>query len=105
MAMTSLFVGGMRFDSSGRKRKTKAWKAPKAKKQVFKPITENLYAESSRRAKEHAEKYPSAKITNVCVTKDNSYRVKESSNFTVAPAYNKGAYQVISKDNIEHIGK
>lgn len=28
-----------------------------------------------------------------------------SRNFTVAPAYNKGAYQVISKENIEYIGR
>ena len=26
-------------------------------------------------------------------------------NFTIAPAYNKGAYQVITKDNIKDIGK
>ena len=26
-------------------------------------------------------------------------------NFTIAPAYNKGAYQVISKDNIKDIGR
>ena len=26
-------------------------------------------------------------------------------NFTIAPAYNKGAYQVISKNNIKDIGK
>lgn len=36
---------------------------------------------------------------------DNSYKVEVSKNYTVAPAYNKGAYQVIGKDNIEHIGK
>ena len=28
-----------------------------------------------------------------------------SSNYTIAPAYNKGAYQVIGKDNLEDIGK
>ncbi len=28
-----------------------------------------------------------------------------SKNFTVAPAYNKGAYQVISKDDVEYIGR
>ena len=28
-----------------------------------------------------------------------------SSNYTIAPAYNKGAYQVISKDNTKDIGK
>ena len=35
----------------------------------------------------------------------NNWRLEESKKFTVAPAYNKGAYQVISKDNVKHIGK
>ena len=28
-----------------------------------------------------------------------------SSKYTIAPAYNKGAYQVISQDNVEDIGR
>ena len=28
-----------------------------------------------------------------------------SKNYTIAPAYNKGAYQVIPKKDIKHIGK
>ena len=28
-----------------------------------------------------------------------------TSNHTIAPAYNKGAYQVINKDMVKHIGK
>jgi hypothetical protein len=28
-----------------------------------------------------------------------------SKNYTIAPAYNKGAYQVIGKDNIKDIGR
>ena len=35
----------------------------------------------------------------------NNWRLEESKKFTIAPAYNKGGYQVISKDNIKHIGK
>ena len=35
----------------------------------------------------------------------HNWRLKESKNFTIAPAYNKGGYQVISKENIKHIGK
>ena len=35
----------------------------------------------------------------------NNWRLQESKKFTIAPAYNKGGYQVISKDNIKHIGK
>ena len=32
-------------------------------------------------------------------------KLEESKKFTVAPAYNKGAYQVIPKEDIEWIGK
>ena len=35
----------------------------------------------------------------------NNWRLEESKKFTGAPAYNKGAYQVISKENVKHIGK
>ena len=35
----------------------------------------------------------------------NNWRLEESKKFTIAPAYNKGGYQVISKDNIKNIGK
>ena len=35
----------------------------------------------------------------------NNWKLEESKNFTVAPAYNKGAYQVISKSNIKDIGR
>ena len=36
---------------------------------------------------------------------DNSWKVEESKKFTVAPAYNKGAYQVIPKGDVKWIGK
>ena len=35
----------------------------------------------------------------------NNWRLEESKNFTIAPAYNKGAYQVITKNNVKDIGK
>ena len=34
-----------------------------------------------------------------------NWRLEESRKFTVAPAYNKGAYQVITKSNIKDIGR
>jgi len=37
--------------------------------------------------------------------KDTSYKKEESKKHTVAIAYNKGAYQVIPKNDIKHIGK
>ena len=35
----------------------------------------------------------------------HNWRLEESKKFTVAPAYNKGAYQVITKDGIKDIGR
>ena len=35
----------------------------------------------------------------------HNWRLKESKKFTIAPAFNKGGYQVISKQNIKDIGK
>ena len=37
--------------------------------------------------------------------RDDSWKKDISSGYTIAPAYNKGAYQVIGKDNIKDIGK
>ena len=36
---------------------------------------------------------------------DDSYKKEVSKNYTVAIAFNKGAYQVIPNQDIEHIGK
>ncbi|NCX30451.1 MAG: hypothetical protein EBX27_04250 [Proteobacteria bacterium] len=36
---------------------------------------------------------------------DDSYKQEISKNYTVSIAFNKGAYQVISNQDIEHIGK
>ena len=35
----------------------------------------------------------------------HNWRLEESRNFTVAPAYNKGAYQVIPKNEVKDIGR
>ena len=35
----------------------------------------------------------------------DNWRLEESKKFTIAPAYNKGAYQVITKANVKDIGK
>lgn len=53
------------------------------------------------------EKYPSWQGDKVapCTVEDTSYKQEISSKYTIAPAYNKGAYQVISKDSVKDIGK
>ena len=86
----------------GRKRKTNAWKKTPKRKPEFKPLTNYSLGQSS---KEHREKYPSLMDMAYVPQKDTSYKVEESKNFTVAPAYNKGAYQVIPKGDVKHIGR
>ena len=53
------------------------------------------------------EKYPSLQGDKLapCTIEDVSYKQEISSKYTIAPAYNKGAYQVISKDSVKDIGK
>ena len=51
------------------------------------------------------DEIPSSKTTSYKPMKDTSYKLEESKKFTVAPAYNKGAYQVIPRGDVEWIGK
>ena len=58
----------------------------------------------------HQKKYPSMPITmggssGAVDMKWEKEKREISSGYTIAPAYNKGAYQVIGKDNIKDIGK
>jgi len=36
---------------------------------------------------------------------DNSWRIEASKNFTIAPAYNKGPYMVIAREDIKTAGR
>lgn len=42
---------------------------------------------------------------SIALKQDNLEKLEVSAKYTVAPAYNKGAYQVISVDNVKDIGK
>ena len=90
--------GSMKYSPSGRKRKTNAYK--KARKPSF-------VAQSKKQLEtvEIRKELPSMKSTGNCTVADNSWKVEESKKFTVAPAYNKGAYQVIPRGDVKWIGK
>ena len=95
--------GAMNYTLCGRKRKTNAWKAPKQKK--MEDYTWSTPAQSDAFRRETKE-YPSASANLVALPiEDTSYKVEESKKFTVAPSYNKGAYQVIPKGDVKWIGR
>ena len=107
------YGGSLRYDMNGRKRKMakksmSSARKVRASKSDFKPLKISQ-ADLDRQAehKAHREKYPSLGngIGTASVSADTSWKQEESKNFTIAPAYNKGAYQVITKNNIKDIGK
>jgi hypothetical protein len=77
-----IIKGQMTYDQHGRRRKSKFTKAVKTKQPEWK-----------------------TPMSQYSTPQDNSYKQKESKNYTVSIAYNKGAYQVIPKEEIKHIGK
>lgn len=92
--------GSMSHSYSGRKRSTS--RSRKVKRVVRSNATVPTY--SNYRETPH---YPShdSKSHNTSVDANLQEKLEVAKNYTVAVAYNKGAYQVVSKDNIKHIGK
>ena len=104
MGMTSFYQGSFRYDIHGRKRKTKSMSTKKAKPTFVPMKPTKTFAQ--QQMDDHREKYPSMPISSTYTPqKDESWKAEASKNFTVAPAYNKGAYQVIPRKDVEHIGK
>lgn len=98
------FRGSMRHTATGRKKKTNYWKKVKGYQGQFVPMST---ADTSTYRRETAH-YPSRddpKTTTHKPTLTREERLEISSQYTVAPAYNKSGYQVIPKDDIEHIGR
>jgi len=79
----------------------------RADRSVYKP--QKSYAQ--QQIEEFNKKYPSnsTMISNSKGDGENAEWQKEkqqiSSTYTIAPAYNKGAYQVVPKNEVKHIGK
>lgn len=95
-----IIQGSMRYSPSGRKRKTNAYKK-KAKPKFVAQKTKKFQKQDT------SPEIPSLIHSSKTKYKseDNSWKVEESKKFTVAPAYNKGAYQVIPRGDVEWIGK
>ena len=91
----ALTFGSLRHTSSGRKRKP----LPKSKRYTpkFQPLQETTVY---RRETPEYKSYDQGGHNTELVEKPQL-----DSKYTIAPAYNKGAYQVISRDNVKDIGR
>ena len=61
------------------------------------------YQSTTKERKDVVKREP--RMGNGGTKPSSNWRLQESQKFTVAPAYNKGAYQVITKSNIKDIGR
>jgi len=92
----ALTFGSLRHTASGRKRK------PLPKSKSYTPKFEPLQVSNTYRRDTVDYKSVDDGV-GTCEAPDRSYT--KNASFTVAPAYNKGAYQVISSENVKDIGR
>ena len=109
----------LRYGMNGKRRKNHAANPVRKKKpEMGSTLRSSQYdRDRHKEYEDHKKKYPSMmeemmkngtfyKNGNDAGKKvDNDYKKEVSKNYTVAPAYNKGAYQVIPKSQVKHIGK
>lgn len=100
--------GSINHSFSGRKRKTFTPTRKKAKE--FIPMDHAVVPNDAYlKWQEDMKKYKSAGFVPTDMAgrtpKDDAYKQEVSKNYTVSIAFNKGAYQVISNQDIKHIGK
>lgn len=95
----AIFHGSITHTYSGRKKKQQ-----RGRKNIYKPAFRVLQATELYR-RETLE-YKSAEIVSAVTEKvEDNFRKDISAKYTIAPAYNKGAYQVISRENVRDIGR
>lgn len=101
----------MKHTMSGRRRKTNAWKTTTKTAKDYKWDTSSSSLEVSSSYVRESVYYPSSEfVSNNIQCKANETLSKEercriSSEYTIAPSYNKGAYQVIPRSEVKHIGR
>tara|TARA_X000001382_G_scaffold12215_1_gene8124 strand:- start:10593 stop:10880 length:288 start_codon:yes stop_codon:yes gene_type:complete len=91
--------GSLRYTTCGRKVSSKA--RQKRRQQVWHWSTQRETETTYRRESKEYSSLPLGKPDPAETAQKEYY----ASSHTVAPAYNKGAYQVISKENIIDIGR
>ena len=94
-----IIQGSINHTYSGRRRNVRRVKRVEP---AFRAAEKPLF--NNDRAGESAQ-YPSVPLTKYVPPADTSYKQTESKNHTVAIAYNKGGYMVISKENVKDIGR
>ena len=108
------YSGSLRYDMHGRKRKTKALSKPKVRRgcsSIGRAPALHARGSEFESRQLHQKKYRSMPIGSydaqsaLAEMKKKIVAQQESSKYTIAPAYNKGAYQVIPRKEVKDIGR
>ena len=101
-----IIKGSLNYDSHGRRRKTVRTKRKSHKSKWTKVGAVAQQGEHRICTAKVAGSIPVSSPNAGKGTKpDNSWKVEISKQYTIAPAYNKGAYQVIPRKEVKDIGK
>lgn len=103
--MKGTTIGSLRYDPTGRKRKTKALSSCK---KYSKSFTELQSRNLNPNYIDQREVYKSNMMNSInlsTVQADDSYKLEVSKNYTVSIAYNKSGYQVVPASEVRYIGK
>tara|TARA_Y100000114_G_scaffold63390_1_gene58103 strand:+ start:395 stop:703 length:309 start_codon:yes stop_codon:yes gene_type:complete len=101
-----IIKGSLNYDSHGRRRKTVRTKRKSHKSKWTKVGAVAQQGEHRICTAKVAGSIPVSSTNAGKGTKpDNSWKVEISKQYTIAPAYNKGAYQVIPRKEVKDIGK
>ena len=101
-----IIKGSLNYDQHGRRRKKKTTTSRSSSRSRTLGFHPSNTGSSPVRDTTTHDKIPSH-VSNKPYTpaEDNSWKVEISKQYTVAPAYNKGAYQVIPRGEVKDIGK
>lgn len=95
--------GSLRYTTCGRKVSSKAQR--KRRQQVWHWKTNEMTEQEPLDWKHSYRKVYSSAPLGAPNPEETAKKDHYTSSHTVAPAYNKGAYQVISRENIKDIGR
>lgn len=97
-------IGSLRYDPTGRRRKTKALSSCKKYSKSFTELqSRNLNPRYTDKLEVYKSNMNSSDLSTVQA--DDSYKLEVSKNYTVSIAYNKSGYQVVPASEVRYIGK
>ena len=103
------YVGSLRYDTKGKKRKTKSLRQARKTKTSASTTqaVQSVYKKYEQQEKAKQDFFDRLRnaVGDTTRKADDRYKREISSDYSIGVAYNKGAYQVIPRSEIKHMGR